>query len=179
MEIAMIAAETGHLVVSTLHTINAGQSISRILGFFTRDEEVQTRHRLAETLRYIVSQRLVHSTTEARLLITEVMGSSLRTRETVRYGESESKTFQEIIEAATTLGWHTFDQSLLKACEADLVTDETAMLYCTNKSSMHRELDLLAKRQGEHRREPGSGLKLDRPGPPIPKRVITPSANPA
>jgi twitching motility protein PilT len=179
MEIAMIAAETGHLVVSTLHTINAGQSISRVLGFFTQDEELQTRHRLAETLRYIVSQRLVHSTTDARLLITEVMGSSLRTRETIRYGESESKTFQEIIEAATTLGWHTFDQSLLKACEADLVTEETAMLYCTNKSSMHRELDLLAKRQGEHRREPSSGLKLDRPGPPMPKRVITPSAKPA
>ena len=179
MEIAMIAAETGHLVVSTLHTINTGQSISRVLGFFTQDEELQTRHRLAETLRYIVSQRLVHSTTDARLLITEVMGSSLRTRETIRYGESESKTFQEIIEAATTQGWHTFDQSLLKACEADLVTEETAMLYCTNKSSMHRELDLLAKRQGEHRREPNSGLKLERPGPAMPKRIITPSAKPA
>jgi len=169
MEIAMIAAETGHLVFSTLHTINAGQSINRVLGFFSRDEEVQMRDRFAETLRYIVSQRLVHSITDERLLITEVMGSNLRTRETIRYGESETKSFQEIIEAQAMLGWHTFDQSLLKAREADLITDETAMIYCTNKSAMHRELDLLAKRRGKGRKETVSGLKLDRPQPVIAK----------
>lgn len=167
MEIAMIAAETGHLVFSTLHTINAGQSINRILGFFTRDEEVQMRDRFADTLRYIASQRLVHSTAHARLLITEVMGSNLRTREAIRYGESETKSFHEIIEAQTNLGWHTFDQSLLKAREAGLITDETAMVYCTNKSTMRRELDLLAKRQGKGRKETVSGLKLDRPQPII------------
>jgi twitching motility protein PilT len=178
MEIAMTAAETGHLVFSTLHTINAGQSLNRILGFFSRDEETQIRQRFADTLRYIVSQRLVSKKEEGRLLISEIMGSNLRTRETIRYGESETKNFHEIIDAATTLGWLTFDQSLLRACEADLVTEETAMLYCTNKSSMHRELDLLAKRQGEHRREHSSGLKLDRPRAPMANRVITPSAKP-
>jgi twitching motility protein PilT len=165
MEIAMTAAETGHVVFSTLHTINAGQSINRILSFFGRGEEVQIRDRFANTLRYIVSQRLVNSNAGGRLLITEVMGSSLRTRETIRYGEAENKTFHEIIEAGTTLGWHTFDQSLLKAREADLVTDETAIMYCTNKSTMRQELDLLAKRGGTRRAETASGLKLGRPKP--------------
>jgi twitching motility protein PilT len=170
MEIAMIAAETGHLVLSTLHTINAGQSINRILGFFSRDEETQMRDRFADTLRYIVSQRLVSAKT-GRILITEVMGSNLRTRETIRYGESETKSFHEIIEAQTILGWHTFEQSLLRAREADLITDETAIMYCTNKSIMRRDLDLLTKRRGNVQSEKASGLKMDRPPP-----IITPSA---
>jgi twitching motility protein PilT len=179
MEIAMTAAETGHLVLSTLHTINAGQSINRILGFFTRDEEVQVRDRLADTLRYIVSQRLVNTKADGRrLLITEVMGSNLRTRETIRYGESESKTFREIIEAQTLSGWHTFNQSLLKAREADLISDEAAIMYCTNKPTMRRDLDLLAKRHGT---QTASGLKMDRPAPviPHPRTPVTPTASPA
>jgi twitching motility protein PilT len=170
MEIAMIAAETGHLVLSTLHTINAGQSINRVLGFFSRDEETQMRDRFADTLRYIVSQRLVSAKT-GRILITEVMGSNLRTRETIRYGESETKSFHEIIETQAMLGWHTFEQSLLRAREADLITDETAIMYCTNKSIMRRDLDLLTKRRGNVQSEKASGLKMDRPPP-----IITPSA---
>jgi twitching motility protein PilT len=156
--------------LSTLHTINAGQSINRILGFFSRDEETQMRDRFADTLRYIVSQRLVSAKT-GRILITEVMGSNLRTRETIRYGESETKSFHEIIEAQTILGWHTFEQSLLRAREADLITDETAIMYCTNKSIMRRDLDLLTKRRGNVQSEKASGLKMDRPPP-----IITPSA---
>ena len=105
-------------MLSTLHTINAGQSINRILGFFTTDEAKQIRERLADTLRYIVSQRLVSKVGGGRLLVTEIMGSSLRTRETLLYGESENRTFQEIIEAGSTLGWHSFDQSLMRAFEA-------------------------------------------------------------
>ena len=108
MEIALTAAETGHIVFSTLHTINAGQTINRILGFFGRDEEEQVRYRLADTIRYIVSQRLVNKRGGGRLLVTEVLGSNLRTRESFRYGEAEGKTFREIIEAASTSGWHTF-----------------------------------------------------------------------
>src|SRR3984893_4882150 len=115
MEIAMTASETGHVVVATLHTINAGQTINRILGMFGKDEEQLLRQRLAETLRYVVSQRLVSKVGGGRLLLTEIMGSSLRTRETLLYGERENRTFQEIIEWGSTLGWHSFDQGLLKA----------------------------------------------------------------
>ena len=160
MEIAMTASETGHVVFSTIHTINAGKTISRILGMFSREEEPQLRQRLAETLRYVVSQRLVSKIDGGRLMVSEIMGSSLRTRETILYVESENKSFQEIIEAGVTLGWHSFDQSLLQACEAGLISDETAMLYCTSKGKFRRELDQLNKRRGVEGDGP-SGLKLN------------------
>ncbi len=161
MEIALTAAETGHVVYSTLHTINAGQTINRILGFFGRDEEEQVRYRLADTIRYIVSQRLVNKANGGRLLVTELLGSSLRTRESIRYGESEGKTFRQIIEAASTSGWHTFDQGLIKAVEDGIVTAETALLNCTDKTAMRQQLDLMYKRQGVDQVEV-SGLKLER-----------------
>jgi twitching motility protein PilT len=163
MEIAMTASETGHLVFSTLHTINAGQSISRILGMFSREEEPQLRQRLAETVRYIVSQRLVSKRGGGRLMVSEIMGSSLRTRETILYGEAEGKTFQEIIEAGSTLGWRSFDQSLLKAYSEALVDEETAMLYCSNKGKFRRELDAFKKREGIGENEAPSGLKMNTP----------------
>jgi twitching motility protein PilT len=168
LEIAMTASETGHLVFSTLHTINAGQTISRILGMFDREDEQQLRQRLSETLRYVISQRLVTAMAGGRLLVTEIMGSSLRTRETIVYGESENKSFQEIIEAGSTLGWHSFDQQLLQACEARLVSEETAMLHCTNKGKMRRDLDLLQKKQGAAAQQTHSGLKLHMPEPIAP-----------
>ena len=165
MEIAMTASETGHVVFSTLHTVNAGQTIGRIVGMFGREEEEQVRERLSETLRYVVSQRLVSKIGGGRLLVTEIMGSNLRTRETILYGESENKSFQEITEASSPLGWHSFDQSLLKACEARMVSDETALMYATNKGKMRRDLDLLQKRRGTSATEAPSGLKLNIPEP--------------
>ena len=161
MEIAMTASETGHVVFSTLHTINAGQSISRILGMFSREEEPQLRQRLAETVRYVVSQRLVPKVGGGRLMVSEIMGSSLRTRETILYGESEGKTFQEIIESGSTLGWRSFDQSLLKAYGDGLINEETAMLYCSSKGKFRRELDALKKVRGIDDTETPSGLKLN------------------
>lgn len=161
MEIALTASETGHLVLSTLHTVNAGQSINRIIGFFDRNEETQVRQRLSETLRYIVSQRLVTKTDARRLLITEVLGSNLRTREAIRYGESEGKSFNEIIEAASTLGWHTFDQSLLNAHEANLISEETVVTHCSSKAKIRQALDQLNKRRGIASQSDASGLKLD------------------
>ena len=161
MEIALTAAETGHVVFSTLHTINAGQTINRIIGFFSKDEEEQLRYRLSDTVRYIVSQRLVPKATGGRLLVSEIIGHSLRTRESIRYGESEGKTFHEIIEAATTYGWQSFDHCLLKAFEANEVTEETVLLYCSDKGRVRRELDLLHKRRGQPEVEGTSALKLD------------------
>ena len=159
MEIALSASETGHLVLSTLHTINAGQSINRILGLFTSDEEKQVRERLADVLRYVVSQRLVNKIEGGRLLVTEIMGSSLRTRETLIYGEGENRTFQEIIEAGSTLGWHSFDQSLMRAFEEDFITEETALLFCTHKNKMQRDLEMAKKLRYPADDEP-SGLKI-------------------
>jgi twitching motility protein PilT len=159
MEIALTASETGHLVFTTLHTINAGQSVSRILGMFAKDEEQQLRQRLADTVRYIVSQRLVSKIGGGRLLVTEIMGSSMRTRETLLYGEAENRTFQEIIEAGTDRGWHSFDQSLLKAYQDNLITEDTATIFCTHKNKMRRDIDTLKKIRGAEFEMP-SGLKL-------------------
>ena len=146
MEIALTAGETGHVVYSTLHTISAGQTINRILGMFTKDEEQQVRERLAGSLRYVVSQRLVPKVGGGRLLVTELMGSNLRSREAIALGESENRRFTDIIEAGSTLGWHSFEQSLAKAFEDDLITDETALLFSVNKQVMHQRVDAIKKK---------------------------------
>jgi twitching motility protein PilT len=160
VEIALTAAETGHLVLSTIHTINAGQSINRILGMFDLAEETQLRLRLSETLRYIVSQRLAPKVNGGRIMINEIMGSNLRTREAVALAEADGRSFYEIIEANATFGWTTFDQSLSRAYQSGLVTEDTANLYATNKAKMTRYIDNVKKQRGlEHEQE--SGLKLD------------------
>src|SRR3954469_25366220 len=127
LEIAMTASETGHVVFSTLHTVNAGQTINRILGMFSREEEQQVRQRLAATLRYVVSQRLLRKSDWGSLLVSGIIGSNLRTRETIVYGESENKTFLEIIEAGSNHGWHSFDQSIIEAYKAGKISEETAI----------------------------------------------------
>jgi twitching motility protein PilT len=145
MEIALTAGETGHVVYSTMHTISAGQTINRILGIFTKDEEQQVRERLAGCLRYIVSQRLVPRVGGGRVLATELMGSSLRTREAILMGENETRRLSDIIEAGVTSGWHSFEQSLIKSYERELISEESALLYSVNKSTMRQRLDLAKK----------------------------------
>ena len=146
MEIALTAGETGHVVYSTLHTISAGQTINRILGMYTRDEEQQVRERLAGSLRYVLSQRLVPKIGGGRLLVTELMGSNMRSRETIALGENENRRFADIIEAGSNLGWHSFEQSLGRAFEDELITDETALLFSVNKQLMHQRVDNIKKR---------------------------------
>lgn len=161
MEIALTASETGHIVYSTMHTVNAGQTINRILGMFSQEEEQQVRLRLSETLRYVISQRLVPKIGGGRLLVPEIMGNNLRTREVLIYGENENRSMQEIIEAGSVTGWQSFDQALLKAFEQKLVTEETAMLYCNSKNTMLRRLDAAKKLVlGEKEENLPTGLRL-------------------
>ncbi len=161
VEIALTAAETGHLVLSTIHTINAGQSIGRILGMFDNEEEDQLRQRLADTLRYVISQRLVAAKKGGRQLILEIMGSNLRTRETIALGETEGRSFYEIIKDGSTFGWRTFDQSLLEAFEADKIEEEIALRYATRRGIVQREIDLIKKNRGNDMITASSGLRLD------------------
>src|SRR6202041_2501046 len=107
VEIGLSAAETGHLVLSTLHTIDAGQTINRILGMFETEEQEQVRVRLADTLRWVISQRLVPKLGGGRWALLEIVAPSLRTRETIVQGESEGKSFYEIIESSQPFGWRT------------------------------------------------------------------------
>src|SRR3954463_1552179 len=162
VEVALMAAETGHLVLSTLHTVDAGQSINRILGLFSLGEEQQLRIRLADSLRYIVSQRLAPKVGGGRQLLTEIMGHNLRTRESVAIGEGEHRNFYEIIEASAPFGWMTFDQSILNAYETDLISEDTARLFASRKGRVSRGLDLIQKARGVDS-DLDSGLRLDLP----------------
>jgi twitching motility protein PilT len=175
MEIALTAAETGHVVFSTLHTISAAQTINRILGMFETEEEKQVRERLAETLRYVISQRLVPKAPGGRLLVTELLGSNMRSREAIALGETENRRLPDIIEAGSPAGWHSFEQSLLKAFEENLVTEETALLYCVNRTQMRQRIDTAQKRRDSG---PGSSnlkmkvveeAKKPRPAPILPE----------
>jgi twitching motility protein PilT len=173
VKIALSAAETGHLVLSTLHTIDAGQTINRILGMFETDEQEQIRARLADTLRWVLSQRLVPKLEGGRHALLEIMGSNLRTQETIRLGESEGKSFYEIIEASQPFGWRTFDLSVLEAYEAGKISEEVALLYCTKRGPVMRGIDNIRKSRGESthdmsslRMKSGQESKAGAPPPP-------------
>jgi twitching motility protein PilT len=176
MEIALTAGETGHLVFSTLHTMSAGQTINRILGMFGREEEQQVRERLAGSLRYIVSQRLIPKREGGRMLVTELLGSNLRSREAMQLGESENRRFADIIEAGSTLGWHSFEQSLTRAFEEELITEEAALLYSINKSLMTQRVDAVKHRS----LRPGgfASLKMAEAPPRAPVRPPRPAPAP-
>ena len=148
VEIALSAAETGHLVLSTLHTVDAGQTISRILGMFDKDEEKLVRIRLADTLRWIVSQRLLPKIGGGRVAALEIMGANLRVKDSVLNGESEGKTFYEIIEAAEPFGMQTFDQNIIKLFQEGVISDDTALAYASRKSVARRGIDDFKKIQG-------------------------------
>ena len=150
VKIALSAAETGHLVMSTLHTVNAGETVNRILGMFEAEEQEQIRIRLADSLRWVVSQRLAPKVGGGRHALLEIMGHNLRTEETIRIGESEGKTFYEIIEASYTFGWRTFDHACLEAYESGIITEETAHLYCTKRGVVSRAIDNVKKSRGEN-----------------------------
>jgi twitching motility protein PilT len=149
VKIALSAAETGHLVLSTLHTINAGETINRILGMFDPEEQEQVRIRLADSLRWVVSQRLVPKAGGGRFALIEMMGANLRTQEAIRLGESEGKTFYEIIEASAPFGWRTFDQACLDAYERGHITEDTALLYCSKRNVVTRGIDNIKKARGD------------------------------
>jgi twitching motility protein PilT len=167
VEIALTAAETGHLVLSTIHTIDAGQTINRITGLFEQSEEKQLRLRLADTLRFVISQRLAPKRGGGRLMLTEVMGSNLRVRETIAFGETEHRTFYDIIESSATFGWHTFDQSIARGYDADLLTEDTANLYATRKGKVTRSVDNSKKRRGLAA-ETALNMRLDKVVAPVP-----------
>jgi len=148
MEIGLTAAETGHLVMSTLHTVDAGQAVNRCLGMFDRDEQTQIRYRLIDTLRWVVGQRLLPKVGGGRVAALEVMGMNLRVVDTILNGESEGKTFYDIIADGHALGMQTFDQHILELFDAGFITEETAMGYCSRKSALSRGLDQIKAAKG-------------------------------
>ncbi|MDX2446335.1 MAG: PilT/PilU family type 4a pilus ATPase [Desulfobacterales bacterium] len=149
VEIGLSAAETGHLVLTTLHTVDAGATINRILGMFSTEEENQVRIRLADTVRWIVSQRLVPKVGGGRVAAFEVLGSNLRVKDTILQGESEGKTFYEIMQAGKPFGMTTFDDFLVGLYEQGLISQENALAYSSRKGVTGRGIDTVKSARGE------------------------------
>src|SRR5438128_3392127 len=159
-ELALKASETGHLVLSTLHTVNAGQAVNRIVGMFDKDEEKLIRQRLADTVRWVVGQRLVPKVGGGRWAVHDILANTIRSNELILQGEQEGKTFYEIQEVGEPFGMITFDQSLLKSYEEGLITEETAVAYSTRKAIVQRGIDTMKQKRGEKTSDV-SGLRLD------------------
>jgi twitching motility protein PilT len=160
VEIGLSAAETGHLVLSTLHTVDAGQTINRIVGMFEQEEEKQIRIRLADTIRWIVCQRLLPKVGGGRQAAHEILGTNLRVKDAILNGEAEGKTFYEIIEASRPFGMMTFDQSIVDHYKAGKISEETAMSYASRKGVVGRMIDSVKAERGEKTTEI-EGLKID------------------
>ena len=141
ISIALEASETGHLVLSTLHTIDAAKTIDRIVGVFPKNEERAIRTRFSQSFKWIVSQRLIPKTGGGRLAICEVLRANSRTREYVQEGEREGKSLQDAMEAGGLEGMQTFDQELEKLIHAGTLDRELALSYATNRTNLQLRLD--------------------------------------
>ncbi|QPJ65111.1 MAG: PilT/PilU family type 4a pilus ATPase [Candidatus Nitrohelix vancouverensis] len=149
VEIGLSAAETGHLVMSTLHTVDAGQTINRIVGMFAQEEEQQIRLRLADTVRYIICQRLLPKVGGGRVALLEIMTSNMRVKDAIVNGEDEGKSYYDIITNGDAYGMWTFDQHILKLLGEGKITEETALAYASRKAIVGRGIDQIKASRGE------------------------------
>ena len=149
LEIALTAAETGHVVFSTLHTIDTGQTLNRILGMFDQGEQVQIRNRLADTIRWVVSQRLLPRIGGGRVAALEILCTSLRITDLLINGETEEKTFYNVLKEGFTHNMRTFDQHLLELYEQGMITEESAITYSSHRSEIKRGMDTIKSARGD------------------------------
>jgi twitching motility protein PilT len=140
-EIAMEAAETGHLVFSTLHTIDASKTVDRIIGLYPKNEEGVIRTRLAQTFRYIVSQRLIpRADGRGRVAAVEILRSSPRTREYIEQGEAHGKTLLEAMRDGRLDGMQDFDSVIKDLIERKVITLEDGLTFATNQNNLQLAL---------------------------------------
>ena len=141
IEIAMEAAETGHLVMSTLHTIDASKTVERIVGVFPPNEQHTIRNRLAKSFQYIVSQRLLpRQDGNGRIAAIEILKSTLRTREYVERGEGDGKTLLDAMRVGDNEGMQHFDREIEKMIRSGDVSMEVGLAYATNPGNLRLEL---------------------------------------
>ena len=137
MEVALEAAETGHLVLSTLHTIDASKTVERIIGVFPKNEEQIIRTRLAASFRYIVSQRLLpRADGSGRVAAIEILKATSRTREYIERGESEGKSLLDAMEQGEVEGMQSFDGVIEQMIRTGIVNKEEALAYASNPGNL-------------------------------------------
>jgi twitching motility protein PilT len=136
IEIAMEAAETGHLVLSTLHTIDAAKTVDRIIGVFPKDQEPQIRTRLSQSFRYVISQRLLPKIGGGRIAALEILKSTMRTRDYIVKGETEGRSLTDAMHDGQVDGMQTFDDEIERYWNERLISKETALVYATNPTNL-------------------------------------------
>ncbi len=140
VEIALTAAETGHLVFSTLHTIDASKTVERIIGSFPAADQQVVRTRLAGAFRYFVAQRLIPRKEGGRVAVLEILKSTMRTRDYIEQGEKEGKTLLDAIKDGGLDGMQSFDGEIERLVRESVLTVPTAMLYATNPGNLAVQL---------------------------------------
>jgi twitching motility protein PilT len=140
IEIALTAAETGHLVFSTLHTIDASKTVERIVGTFDAADQPGVRARLASSFRYFISQRLIPKKTGGRMAILEILKSTMRTREYIEKGDSEGRSLLDAMRDGEIEGMQHFDGELEKLVRAATISKKTAYAYATNPGNLQVQL---------------------------------------
>jgi twitching motility protein PilT len=140
IEIALTAAETGHLVFSTLHTIDASKTVDRIIGTFEAGDQQAVRSRLAGSFRYIISQRLVPTKSGGRVAVLEILKSTMRTREYLEKGEGQGKTLLDAMRDGELDGMQYFDGELEKLIRSRTITRATGLLYATNQGNLQLQI---------------------------------------
>jgi twitching motility protein PilT len=166
IEVALEAAETGHLVLSTLHTIDASKTVDRIIGVFPKNEERVIRTRIAQSFRYIVSQRLIpRSDGNGRVAAIEILKSTMRTRDYIEKGESDGKSLIDAMEQGDQEGMQTFDSVIEKFIRGGVLTKEAALPYATNANNLLLRINDLAgsaplPKEPEAPKESGSMLDM-------------------
>jgi twitching motility protein PilT len=165
IEVALEAAETGHVVFSTLHTTDASKTIERIIGVFPLADQNAIRNRLAKAFRYIVSQRLIPRLDgKGRVAAFEVLKSTMRTRDYVEKGETEGKSLLDAMRDGETEGMQYFDGEIEKLIRAKIVDIETGLSYSTNAGNLRLQIADLVERDGGEGNFPSAVIK------PVPLR---------
>jgi len=147
MDIALTAAETGHLVFSTLHTIGASQTINRIIGFYPMEEEKQIRQRLASALRWVIGQKLLPKVGGGRIAVFDILYNNLRIKEIILTGETEGRTFYDAMTQGGPFGMQTFDQHLIALYAKGLIEEDQALYHCIRRDIVHRQIDIIKKKK--------------------------------
>lgn len=169
IEIAMEAAETGHLVFSTLHTIDASKTVERIIGAFPLSDQHVIRMRFSKTFRYIISQRLVpRKDAQGRIAVIEILKSSMRTREYIEKGESEGKSLVDAMHDGSTEGMQHFDGELERMVRGNLVDMETALAFATNAGNFRLQFaDYAEEQMSEKHADTASSASAASRGKPV------------
>ncbi|HEX8736029.1 MAG TPA: PilT/PilU family type 4a pilus ATPase [Pyrinomonadaceae bacterium] len=173
-EIALEAAETGHLVLSTLHTIDAAKTVDRIIGLYPKNEEKIIRMRLAQTFRYIISQRLIPKANgKGRVAAVEILKSNPRTREYIERGESDGKTLLDAMRDGEIDGMQDFDTVIRQMIEQETITLEDGLSFATNQNNLLLQLKGLSSTEDYANAlpKPNPGVALPLP-PQAPKNSV-------